>query len=249
MTDSQPEIKGIQALPLTDAADSILENYLTVTRNRVLQELARIRTQDAREGRVRAEDVSEAIRRLAIADARLHYLGVFRQVLGSSTAILLVLTAFLSFLAAFTDLKQNAWLPVAIGIGVTSAMLVELVTQRFRTRRVKRVTSATLFLQRFARLEIDARNYVSREVGISAAQGSLGLVFSTLEDNGVWSGEDINNFRLLLRLRNSIVHEQKLRLSQQALVTALTQIERLRDLIPRFPRIPLPSSRRQSPAR
>ncbi|MCN0178656.1 hypothetical protein [Salinispora arenicola] len=234
---------------LTNAAAQLLDDHLDATRNRVLQEILRVNKQENHPQRVRAADVDEAIRRLSVADARMHYLGVFRRANRAITFIAISL-AVVGFITWSLSLEQEggSWigLPLGISMGATFVILSEFISQAPMRRRSRAAANSIVFLQHMTQLEIDARNFVAREAGIDAAQGSLALVFDTLVDRRIWSSEDVNNFRLLLRLRNSIVHEQKLTLPEEALGEALQQVDRLRDVIPKWPRIPMPRRRREA---
>ncbi|WP_281901120.1 hypothetical protein [Micromonospora humidisoli] len=236
-------------LTLTNAAAQLLDDHLDATRNRVLQEILRVNKQEGHPGRIRAADVDEAIRRLSVADARMHYLGVLRRA-NRAIAFILVNLAVVGLVTWFLSLQQEggSWtgIPLGIAMGATFVILSEFISQVLKRRRSRAAAYSGVFLQHMTQLEIDARNFVAREAGMDAAQGSLALVFDTLVDRKIWSSEDVNNFRLLLRLRNSIVHEQKLTLPEEALGEALQQVERLRDVIPKWPRIPTPKRRREA---
>ncbi|MEU8337914.1 hypothetical protein [Micromonospora tulbaghiae] len=227
-------------LQLTDGASQVLSAHLETTRNRILREVRRVYSQGGGPaGRVHAEDVRKAIRQLAVSDAKMHYVGMLRRVNRrlAYVAIVLGTASLLTFSAANLGLDSNAWYaaPLAMSLGVAGAAVTETVRSLLRRRQEDKVANARAFLRRFVELEISARNFVAREKGTAAADGPLSPVFETLVAEKIWSEKEVNTFRLLLRLRNSLVHEQTLELSQADLRVALQQIERLREVIPNQP--------------
>ncbi|MCW3813567.1 hypothetical protein ONA91_03715 [Micromonospora sp. DR5-3] len=236
----------------TEEAAGVLAGHIDSINRRVLQEIARARQQNGVVGRVRADEVSEAIQRISMTDARTHYLGVLRRANSIAPRLLMaVLPIAIAATAAFSLLdstKDEAWYsaPLVAVSGVSVALLTQFVIHWLDRRAATVVLDAQLFLRGMSRLETDARNYVAREVDFDTAQGPLGAIFAVLASDGIWSTDDINNFRLLLRLRNALVHEQKLELSGDELTAAMEQIEQMRDRIPSWPRLLPPKQRADS---
>ncbi|MEU4634853.1 hypothetical protein AB0F90_10570 [Micromonospora chalcea] len=116
-------------------------------------------------------------------------------------------------------------------------MLTQTIDILMKARRAQRANKSHIFLEMISKVEIGARNYVAREVGLNLAEGPLGIILAVMRDREIWSDEEINNFRLLMKLRNSLVHENLKTLSDEQLLVALSQLQRLNSRIP-GPRIP-----------
>ncbi|MGC4759111.1 hypothetical protein [Micromonospora trifolii] len=245
--------EGVSIQDLTEEAAGILTGHMDSVNRRVLEEVTRSRQLDGRKGQVRAGEISAAIQRISVLDARTHYLGLFRRVNKDRPPILLLAVAGVSLAMANFWLppeggKLGVWnvLPMTFGLILSLLGIFRATVYLISARRERAGRHAEMFLRKMGALEIDARNYVAREEGLDTAEGPLSAIFVVLVADGVWSSDDINDFRLLLRLRNAIVHEQKISLSVEQLGVALEQIERMRDLIPRRPRRFLPKQSESS---
>ncbi|MEU9510439.1 hypothetical protein AB0D32_29635 [Micromonospora sp. NPDC048170] len=239
---------------LTAAASDLLSSHLSSTRDRILTEVERARITDGLEGSVRAEDVSAAILRIAAADARIHYLGKLRVTRRHLPSLPVLAIGFLfaaigaGIFNAVTNRNPDLFLPAALIIGAVSlavGMLSPAIESHLRSRQARRANKSQLFLQLISKVESKARNYVAREIGLSYAEGPLGIVLAVMREKKVWSDEEINDFRILMRIRNSLVHENLKTISDDHLWIALSQLQRLSDRIP-GPRIPWPTRGREA---
>ncbi|MEJ3748455.1 hypothetical protein WEI85_34870 [Actinomycetes bacterium KLBMP 9797] len=235
-------LRDSHGLDLTTAAASALQEHLDSTRLRILREVERVRMQAARGTQVREDEVTSAIQRLAIADARVYYWGMIRRGAELLLPAFLVLgtiaptTVGIAFLLkGGGDNPSTGWLAVAVGAIVASfaTMTVSVVRTLNVRRRGRRRYAAQEFLRRMVQLETEARTF-AKVTSSSDSVEDVGLsgILVALVEREVWSPEDVAIFRALLRLRNALVHEQIAGLpTEELLHDALGEGERLRDLI------------------
>jgi hypothetical protein len=96
--------------------------------------------------------------------------------------------------------------------------------------REARIAAAS-FLEFMYSLESECRLFVSRRLSKPSADISLLTVLRGLEVEGVWTSSQVKEFRELLKLRNLLVHDQKLP-TMDALDAAITQAQALLDELP-----------------
>jgi hypothetical protein len=118
----------------------------------------------------------------------------------------------------------------ALGLALVSIGAGGITAVR-RDRRREGYFMRQEFIRRMTQLEDDARQLTSNVAGPELASGGLAGVFEVLKENELWTSEDIQTFRLLLQIRNALVHEQVQYIPQEQLGPALAEIERLRDLV------------------
>ncbi|MBO4159561.1 hypothetical protein [Micromonospora antibiotica] len=232
---------------LTPAASELLSSYLASTRDRILNEIEHTRATDGIEGSIRKDDLAEAIRRISAADARTHYLGKLRgmrrNLFYQVIKVGFICTTIIVFVINMERVQGNSfpWLQFILGGAafIAGETLYEIIDFQFKSRRARRTNGSKLFLELISKVEINARKFVAREIGMASAEGPLGIILAVMRDKNIWSDDEINNFRLLMRIRNSLVHENSKTLSDEQLRVALSQLQRLSDRIP-GPRIPWP---------
>jgi hypothetical protein len=229
-------------LELTNAAAELLDKHLASTRARVLREVVRARVQRFSGSQVRADEVSSAIQRLLISDARVHYWSQLRRALEltipvvfAALALLLpVITATVVVLEIIGEQGPSSGLP-SLALGTASGILATLVAASLRrvllARRRTSYFATQEFIRSMVQVEADARRFTEMVSNSEVAAGGLTGIFRALLDSKVWSEADTQSFRVLLRLRNALVHEQVTSVPAGQLSSAMIEVQRLRQLV------------------
>ena len=228
---------------MTGAARETLDRYVRDVRIRVVREAFRGGLQVR--GRVDSTEINDAIRRIQAAD-RLAPRATSELVTGFLRPLTLRLVGSaiggMLLLTLIAIAIREAWSQVLVGgiVGILVAV-VGLVTALFafelgRTRRWRSEHSSIIasreFVRRLATVEDSSLDLAAKLVGAKDGR-SIGLrrAHEVLRDRGVWSAYDVDTFRQLLRLRNAVVHEDSLALSDDDLVFAMSQLSRLWELL------------------
>ena len=123
------------------------------------------------------------------------------------------------FILINTKVISNStnWTPVIGGLaGVLVAVSGRALVRRTASRserlqsadKTERAAAERRFIKAMVRLETTATTNVSERLGEGPDAISLGMILRVLEEEGIWSQNDVQSFRHLLRVRNSLVHDR-----------------------------------------
>lgn len=212
---------------LTPAASETLDRNVASIRQQILRELAReYRDPDHR---IRTSDVESAVNSISAfatsrirASSRITKLAIFLAAVCLAGQIVILISG-----------SRETWLisAVAAMAGATAGTAFVLVMQDVRRRRRRSRTSLHEFLRAFDALEDDVRRHARELLGDSADIAGLGRAISAVELMQLWTPEDSQEFRRVLAMRNSIVHEDSHQFSANDIATAFSQMARLTSLL------------------
>ncbi|MFJ4103338.1 hypothetical protein [Amycolatopsis japonica] len=244
------------SMPVTGAAQELIDQYADSQRMRLVREIDRLKDRErAATGRVDIEEVTRAINRLEsrplglirVGDSpsgrrlivRLAYIAINDPRTFKMIAALVSL-AFVMFLSAagllWLTIAQNSELnALAVILGIFAGVLSGfvgfwtrsyLIKRKAKSRLAKR--SATVdFARKVDDIEKIARGAAFTYLGRSLANASLGEVLSFLVDSKIWSEKDLSDYRQLLRIRNSVVHQEKFVVPSVDLLALTESVNRL----------------------
>lgn len=238
-------------LDMTAAARELLDTHLSDYRGRIVRELGRSR----RRRRIDTARVRAAIARVAASSNLPRLAAERRWSLGRWPAAFLtaavgvgVATAAVAASlridgeGASTVAESVALVSGAIGGALALMVAVSSLTLVRTTERKEEVArsaaTAHEFVMQLAGLETlayDVVDYLSKESGAgSRSSRTLRQALDWLARAGAWSDEDVAGYRSILRLRNQLVHQDRLTASPEELAFAMAETERLRDLLNRW---------------
>ncbi|MFV2095785.1 hypothetical protein ACFHW1_09875 [Micromonospora sp. LOL_014] len=228
------------AMDISDSAEYALAEHLNSIRDRIVREASSLSRADG-DCEIRATDISRAIEQISQEEMKLHFFNRVRRVvrLGASiTPLMIVLPAVSVYVYRTSESQDFPWPALIAGLiaGLFVPVAPEVATRILR-KRIARITNRSHeFVRVIARLESEARSYAANIGGEEVAEGSLSVVFDLLKMRRIWTDDDIHVFRLLLRIRNSVVHEGKILGSDHDFENAIAQATKLHELIPQPPR-------------
>ncbi len=250
-------ISGLRRLGMTAAAEELLELHVNDARARVLREAQRIHAPVSYDSRIDAAEVQAALSRIQAADrsspqlslkmlpdlARTSsgpmYVFLLGMILTAVSAIAALSLTVATLVADPHDSKVSDSLTnLVIGIlaGIVAMLVSCLVCEvlRYYRSRLRRESSAASreFVRQLAVIEGRATRIAAQLSETGRTVLPLRAALNALEHAGVWRPEDVEIFRRLLSLRNSVVHEESLTLGEYDLAYALAESARLEDLLP-----------------
>jgi uncharacterized protein YutE (UPF0331/DUF86 family) len=124
--------------------------------------------------------------------------------------------------------------------GITLTTLTSLIARRSRSasrrregsNEAARLAAEKRFIESMTKLETAATGTVSDRVGERPDAIPLGIILRELEDEDIWSEDDVAYFRHLLRVRNSLVHDRDI-LDAAKLQSETTAAKRLMEILRR----------------
>jgi len=106
-----------------------------------------------------------------------------------------------------------ALVAAVIALGIGGALIIRIIGSQSSANKILGVRSeqeaTERFLNAFAELETRATAVVASQLGESPEAIPLGITLRGLAERGIWSQEELNRFRELLKMRNSLVHEEE----------------------------------------
>lgn len=245
------ELTALEA-GLTGAAREALDRYVRDLRIRIVREALRGPRTSAR---IDSTEMTEAIGRIQAADhlvprSTSDLLGALARPL--ALRIIASVIGGLAVLGLFAVLNdQGGWPPVVAGVaggallaaGAVASVIFVFELSRSRRWRAEHqsIIASREFVRSLANVEDSSLTLAARLVGAESGK-AIGLrgAHVALEERGVWSSEDVNTFRRLLRLRNRIVHGDALALSDNDQKYAMAELSRLWELL-RIPAVAVPT--------
>lgn len=229
---------------MTGAAREILDRHVRDLRIRVVREAFRAGSQV--HGRVDATEVNEAISRIQATDRLVPQAtsDLFSEIVRPMVLRLAgsLIGGALVFGVLAVVIREASWSLVLAGaiagtlLTISGFMAAFFVFELGRTRRWRSEHGAIIasreFVRRLATVEDSSLNIAAHLAGAQDGR-SIGLrrAHEVLKENGVWSAHDVDTFRQLLRLRNEVVHEDSLSLSDEDLMFAMAELSRLWELL------------------
>ena len=236
-----------QQARLTAAAEETLNRYLATVRRQVLDDLS-YRSGGHEDRRFDTNDVRSAITRLEVAERRLSEYSsrevqqarqqrVSRFVrISASVASVAVgavaagLTSFVQRYAAAQVLVLSTVLTLFASVAVALLLKQSLRHEsRAELRQDREILASAELVTAFARVERLIRELAEQIRPSQSRRTSLLRTLPLLEEAGVWDELDLSMFRQLLRLRNSLVHEDILALTPDEVSLGLSVARRLED--------------------
>lgn len=231
---------------LTPAAKETLENLVQEYAKRILEE-ALIRAQPLPSGdkEVSVRDILESADRInqRRRHTRAKRLNVVLQIYGI-LGILMVILGMAFLVYENVDIKLNINQQVALSI-VIAGLLLALSPLLFRRlRRVmadsssysdeRTIDSSSVFIKKWQDIE-NALRLLMRTMGPSDGKEPISAIIQLLYSRGIITELDVDKLRLILKLRNEIVHEDR-RIEADRVLNAINQAE---ELLSRLSRVSL----------
>jgi len=216
---------------LTPAAEERLDQNVAVIRQQILRELSRHQPR-GQEHIVRAADVEKATQHIFTDDITVRLSRIARAFL-----VLVASGAVLAFILlesiSVKGSSSTAWLAIgtSVMIGITSGVAASLVVHEVRVRHRTSYKPIREFMLAFANLESEIRVKARELLDDGSDTASLGRVVSAMEILQLWTPEDSYEFRKLLSLRNSIVHEDSRTLPAEKIAQSFVEMTRLESLL------------------
>jgi hypothetical protein len=257
-SDDDSAVFDNTSLPVTGAGQELIDRYTDRQRLRLIREIERLKdVERSSSDRASVEEVSVAIARLEGAPAL--RVGVdgpsglkqrirfnFLSIVGRFRLSFVLLFAFLMSVTGLLVLifssigpgsSDTLWssLLAGVGTGFAAAALGMTISGYFSARRERVVAARRVATLDFARkvdsIETLARVVVSRKSEGVAINATLGEILASLVSSGIWSGRDVTDYRLLLRIRNSVVYQDKLLIATEELLRMIATADRLEDYL------------------
>ncbi|MGH3824409.1 MAG: hypothetical protein ACRDRA_16495 [Pseudonocardiaceae bacterium] len=227
--DDKTQASPLDNAGLTEAAQEQFQKAVANYRRYLLAEASRVSAEFSAEHSVPEVTASDVLR----ARERILHGGATQEQLDRFSIIARALSYFSAIIAGYAANNiDKPWGSVLFAIAAISGMSLFSVPERRRRQMHMIEQSAnelteSLLVSKLRTLESEAT--AAAVSGDTLSDLTIAKVLTNLASEGRWNSQDIQQFRQLLKIRNSIVHGEGSKLTPDRLSAVLRQVDRLQE--------------------